>query len=108
MRLVLFAAWIGALYLLIRVDDSGWGYLLGGTVVTVLVGALVNPWWILPAPLVFAAVVIVPLAGDKPCIEGSSHCFGVASYIAAILFVIPATVLLAVGIGTRRLTAGRG
>jgi hypothetical protein len=107
LRLVLLAVWLGALYLLIRLDDSGWGYLLGGTIVTVLVGALANRWWVLAAPFLFAATVIVPLAGDDPCIEGSNHCFGVASYIAAILFVIPATVLLAVGIGARRLAAGR-
>src|SRR3954453_13556326 len=96
--------WVAALAGLIAIDPgSGLVYAIGGTLLTVAVGALLDTFWVLLVPLAPGALVVVP------AFLASGHCYGcgedaswaVATWIVILRFVAPATVVTGVGGGAR-------
>jgi hypothetical protein len=108
---VVIIAWLAGLIALFAIDHSGKTYAIAGGLLTILVGALLNSWWIVAAPVVVAAAIVLAAAiAGQDCSDCSEEGFTVAvvSWITLLLFALPATVALAAGIATRRLMAARG
>ena len=106
-RIALLAAWFGALIGLQSADsDDATAYVVVGAPLTVLVGAVVNRWWVVLVPLAITvgwlaiSFAVEPSCSD--CWEGDPR--GVAAVILGIVFTAPATAALAIGVGARRLT----
>jgi len=97
--------WVAALAGLIAIDPgSGLVYAIGGTLLTVAVGALLDTFWVLLVPLALGALVIVPafLASGDCYSCGEDASWALATWIVILLFVVPATVALGVGVVARR------
>jgi hypothetical protein len=101
--------WLAALAGLIAIDPgSGLVYAIVGSLLTIAVGFVLNSFWVLPVPAVVAAVLIVPwylASGD--CYSCGDDGWSLVTWIAILLFVVPATVALGVGVVARTLVRGR-
>src|SRR4051812_28888201 len=106
---VAIVLWAGALVALIAIDPgSGFVYAIGGTILTIALGALLDTLWLLLVPTVIGVLLIVPpylASGD--CFSCSDEGWNLATWIVILLFVVPATVALAAGIVGRRIARGR-
>jgi hypothetical protein len=111
-RIALLVGWIAVLVGLVAASyDNGLLYAVGGTVVTVAVGAVIDRWW---AGIVPAVVTVVLVAGIFALIGGcDDECGGDDGFLPIVwwflvLFTLPATGALLLGVGLRRLVpAGR-
>ena len=110
-RIALLAGWIAALIGLVAASyDSGLPYAIGGAVVTIAVGAFVDRWWAGAVPLV---VTVVLVAGIFVVIGGcDGECGGDDGFLPIVwwflvLFTLPATGALLLGVGLRRLAPAR-
>jgi hypothetical protein len=110
-RIALLVVWIAALVGLVAVSyDSGLPYAIGGAVVTIGVGALVDRWWVSAVPAVVTVVLVggifLLIGGcDEEC-GGDDGFFPIVEWFL-LLFTLPATGALLLGVGARRLSAGR-
>src|SRR4051794_36863727 len=97
-RIALLVAWIAALVGLVAVSyDSGLPYAIGGAVVTIGVGALVDRWWVGVVPAVVTLVIVVGIFAliggcDDEC-GGDDGLFPIAVWFL-LVFTLPATVAL--------------
>ena len=106
-RIALLAAWFAALIGLQAADsDDATAYVAVGAPLTVLVGAIVNRWWVVLVPLAITCVwAAIGLVTEPECTDCNEESLvGVAIVILTIVFTAPATAALAVGVGARRLT----
>jgi hypothetical protein len=106
-RIALLVVWMAALAGLVAIShDEGLEYAVGGSVVTVAVGALVDRWWVGFVP---AVVTLVLVGGIFLLIGGcDGECGGDDGFIPIvlwflILFTAPATLALLAGVGARRI-----
>ena len=100
-RVVVMILWVIALIALAVVN--GWLYAVGGTLLTIGVGALLDSPWILPIPLLLAAALIVPLAlSDDEGFSLHDDTYGAVIPAVLLAFVLPATAALGGGIAGRR------
>jgi hypothetical protein len=106
-RIALLVVWIAVLIGLVAISyDSGLPYAIGGAVVTIAVGALVDRWWAGAVPLL---VTVVLLVGIFVVIGGcDGECGGDDGFLPIVvwfllLFTLPATGALLLGVGARRL-----
>jgi hypothetical protein len=111
-RIALLFGWIAALVGLVAVsDEHGLVYVVGGALVTVAVGALVNRTWVGAVP---ALVTILVVGGIFLLIGGcDDECGGDDGFVPIVewfllVFTVPATVALLAGVGLRRLSAPGG
>jgi hypothetical protein len=83
-------------------------YLVIGVPLTIAVGALVNRWWVLLVPwavelsavLVFLVFGVASGECDGSCTDGAF--WGYVLLIGAVIFAVPATVALFIGVAGRR------
>jgi hypothetical protein len=107
-RIALLVVWIAALIGLVALSyDSGLPYALGGLLVTIGVGALVDRWWVGTVPVVVTVVLVAGIflvAGgcDEDC-GGDDGLFAIVEWFL-LVFTLPATAALLLGVGVRRLT----
>ena len=112
-RIGLLVVWFGAIVGLALLDsDEGVLYTAGGPPLTLLVGAVVNRWWALVAPVVVTVgLVVFLLTQQSDCATCEQDEFGVVLFLTILLFTAPAVAALAIGIALRRLkrrlTAGQ-
>jgi hypothetical protein len=106
-RIVLLSGWIAALIGLVALSyDSGLPYAMGGTLVTIAVGVLVDRWWVGVVP---AVVTLVLVGGIFLVIGGCDHeCGGDDGLLSIVewfllVFTLPGTVALLLGVVVRRL-----
>jgi hypothetical protein len=110
-RIALLVAWIAALVGLVALSTySGLPYAIGGAIVTVGVGALLDRWWVGVVPTVVTIVLVVGIFAliggcDDEC-GGDDGFFPIVWWFLA-LFTLPATVALLLGVGLRRLAPAR-
>ena len=105
-RVVVLLAWLGAGVGLIALEpDGGTWYIAAGIPLTLLVGALLDRWWVPAVP--FGTVATI---GILSLVLGSGYADGadgdetsLVLTVLLVVFAIPASALLAVGIGLRRL-----
>jgi hypothetical protein len=84
-------------------SDEGLWYTAGGPLLTVLVGAVVNRWWALLAPVaVTVGLVVFLLTEQSDCPTCEQDEFGVVLLLTMLLFTGPAVAALAIGVGLRR------
>ena len=105
-RVAVLVGWIGALAVLIALDDDGSTYALGGLPLTVAVGALLDRWWVTAVPSIVTVVLVggmFALIGgcDGEC--GGDDGFGAIVLWFLLLFTIPASFAVATGVVIRRL-----
>jgi hypothetical protein len=105
-RIALLEGWLGALVGLVALDpnEATW-YIAGGIPLTLLVGALVDRWWVTAAPYAVAAVIFaVVLIGGSTCRDCADE-DGPALLTTILLatFAIPASAVLGAGVLFRRL-----
>jgi hypothetical protein len=100
------AAWLGALLGASQLDqDDGMWYVGLGVPLTIVVGAVLGRWWAPVVPWVVTAVLFaVQYAMDPSCADCGEDDHQSMLVITMILFTIPATVALTVGVAARRLT----
>src|SRR3954469_6687786 len=100
-RVLLLVAWTGALLGLVAIDRAdGLWYLAVGAPLTVLVGGLVDRWWVLLAPLAVTALLAVPIrALGEDCPDCSEE-DGVALLLTVlfVVYTLPALAALAAGL----------
>jgi hypothetical protein len=104
-RIALLVGWIGALVGLVVLDDDGVLYAVAGSLLTIVVGALVDRWWVGAAPAVVTVLVIggfLLLAGgcDVECVKDFGFYTAVGWFLA--VFTVPASTALLLGVGLRR------
>ena len=106
-RIAVIVAWAAAIVGLVLVDPDQWTwYVVLGLPLTVLAGSIVNRWWVLIAPLVVTVLVtVISLATEGDCTGGCSEPtpWQETFFVLGILFTLPATVALGIGIGLRRI-----
>jgi hypothetical protein len=103
-------AWLGCLLGLALADsETAAPYVLGGVPLTVATGALVDRYWVLFVPSIVEILGLLAfLVGDLAshscanCEDGGG--WGFLIVVGAMTFTIPATALMAIGVGARRLT----
>jgi hypothetical protein len=110
-RIALVPPWLGALAWLASVGSgSAVWYLAIGAPLTVLVGAIVDRWWIALVPLgATTLALVVALGATAVGPTACEKCGDVDGWVlviisAAVVFTIPASAALAVGVGVRRVT----
>ena len=101
------AGWSGGLVLLAMAGSGdAVPYALGGTALTIAVGALVNRYWLLWVPWIILGVALVVLAVWSLLPGGDSRYeadgLGLLFLMGSLTFSIPATVALLVGVLGRR------
>jgi hypothetical protein len=108
-RIALLVGWIVALAGLVAVsDDRGLVYIVGGLVVTVAVGALVDRWWVgaVPAVVTFLLVggIFALIGGCDDSCGGDDGFWAIVEWFL-VVFTAPATAALLLGVGLRRLAS---
>jgi Na+/H+-dicarboxylate symporter len=101
------AAWLGALLGASQLDQDGGMWYVGlGVPLTMLVGAVLGRWWVPVVPWVVTAVwLTAAYVSDPSCSDcADPDDLGGVFIIMLVLFTIPATVALAIGVAARRLT----
>src|SRR4051794_21544779 len=105
-RVVVLLAWVGALVCLVALEPDGatW-YIAAGIPLTVLVGALLNRWWVTAVPFgTVATLAVLNLVLGSDCSdctdEGGTS---LVIWIVLVTFAIPASATLAIGVVARRL-----
>jgi hypothetical protein len=100
--------WAAALFGLGALDaDNGYAYAIGGVILTLALGAWVDSWWLLLAPIGISAVYLTWFyLTDTPCTDCSEEDpAGLAIFLVTVLFTLPAIACIIVGVAARR--AGR-
>lgn len=99
--------WVGGLAgaILLDQNDATW-YVVLGVPLTLIAGALLDRWW---APIVPWALTAILLAvwylSDPTCSDcGEESDWGLQAFIVTVLFAVPASVAMALGVLARRLT----
>jgi hypothetical protein len=105
-RVALLLAWVGAIVGLVYLDsnEASW-YIALGPPLTVAVGAVVNRWWVLWAPVpVTVAFVTITLATEGDCTGACSEPteWQAAVFVTMLIFTLPAVAALGIGVGLRR------
>jgi hypothetical protein len=106
-RIGVLIGWVGALVGLAALDwdEASW-YIAAGLPLTVLVGALIDRWWAVTAPLPVTVVwLVVALLTQDNCVSCEPMEWQVVLEIQFLIFTVPASAALATGVGLRR--AGR-
>jgi hypothetical protein len=91
--------------ILLDQNDATW-YVVLGVPLTLIAGALLDRWWAALVPWVLTAILLAvwyvtdPTCSD--CAEESDR--GLQVFITVILFAVPATVAMAIGVLARRVT----
>jgi hypothetical protein len=94
-------AWVGGLWAMVAIDDDL--SLAGGIALTVVAGILLDTWWVFAVPAVVTLVgFAIRYASDPSCSDCGEDPYDMQLYITAILFTLPATALMAIGVGARR------
>ena len=106
-RVAIVLGWMAAVVGLVALPDGAFPtYAVGGAAVTVAAGALVDRWWVVSVP---AIVTVLLVAGIFLLIGGCDEdCGGDDGFWAIVewfvlLFTLPATAAMAVGVGARRM-----
>jgi hypothetical protein len=108
-RIVVVAAWVAALVGLaaLEPDNATW-YIAAGIPLTILVGAVVNRWWVVLAPL---PVTVVWLVAGRIASSSCESCepieWPAMLVIGFMIFTAPAIAALAFGVALRRLPRRR-
>jgi hypothetical protein len=107
-RVAVLVGWFLALVALVFLDpDRGLWYIGVGAPLTVMVGAVLDRWWVVLVPLlVTLAVGGIDLALATDCRDCSNDedLRNLTLLLGLIFFAAPATAALATGVGARRLT----
>jgi hypothetical protein len=86
---------------MVAIDDDL--SLAGGIALTVVAGLLLDTWWVLAVPAVVTLVgFVIRYASDPSCSDCGEDAYDLQLWITAILFTLPATALMAIGVGARR------
>src|SRR3954451_20486502 len=105
-RVVLRLGWLGALVGLVALEPDGatW-YVAVGIPLTLLVGALVDRWWVSAVPYgILATLTVLSLvldSGCHDCADGDER--PLIIWVVLLTFAIPASALLGIGVAARRL-----
>lgn len=105
-RVGVLAAWVGALVVLVVLDtDEASLYVAVGAPLTVLVGVVIDRWWVTFVPFGVAAVLVaITLVGGSTCADCADEDGpGLWITLALALFAVPAFFLLTMGVILRRL-----
>ena len=102
-RIAVVVAWFGALTGLVALDSEATWYTALGPPLTVLVGAIVNRGWVLLVPAAVSVVWIAIVLAQPPCTDCSDGetPWQLAVYIITLLFTLPATAALGIGLAIR-------
>jgi hypothetical protein len=106
-RIALLVVWVAALLGLAAIShDQGLEYIVGGLVITIAVGALVDRWWVGIVPFVTTLLLVgsifILIGGcDGEC--GGDDGFGPIVLWFLLVFTAPATIALLLGVAGRRI-----
>src|SRR2546423_924671 len=99
-RVAVVVGWVGALVGLVALDpdEASW-YIAAGAPLTVLVGAVVNRWWLTVVPYAMAlALIAIGLVAGSTC-AGCEQEDDVALWITVALAVFPVPAARAFAVG---------
>jgi hypothetical protein len=95
--------WLAGLWGATSVDDRL--LLIAGIPLTLLAGVLIDRWWAAAVPWgVLALVFAIAFANDPSCSDCGEDPWNLKLLYGAMFFACPATALIAIGVGARRLT----
>ncbi|HEY0630602.1 MAG TPA: hypothetical protein VGC98_00990 [Thermoleophilaceae bacterium] len=104
-RIAVLVGWLGALVGLVALepDEATW-YVAAGIPLTVLVGALVDRWWVTAVPYgILATLGVLSLvlgSGCPDCSDGDER--PLIIWVVLVTFATPASTVLAIGVVFRR------
>jgi hypothetical protein len=100
------AVWIGGLVGAVALDQNDWTwYFAGGVPLTIVAGALLDRWWASLVPWVLTVILFaVAFVSNPGCSDCGEDSYGLQLVYMMILFTVPATVAMALGVAARRLT----
>jgi hypothetical protein len=112
-NVAVIVVWLGGLVGLAALDTgTAIPYVFGGVALTIAAGALVNRYWVLWVPvgihslgLLVVFVTNLITDGCQDCSDGGG--WGLLIFAGLLIFTIPATAALAIGLGGRRLARRR-
>jgi hypothetical protein len=112
-RIAVIVLWVAGLVGL-AVLDTGTAipYAFGGAALTIAVGALVDRYWVLWVPVGIHGLGLLVVLVTNQITDGCQDCadgggWGLLILVGLLIFTLPATAALAIGLAGRRLARRR-